>query len=47
MTEIKSALDIIMEKTKNPSMTEEERKAFQRKEWEGKVSPYPASLPGL
>jgi uncharacterized protein YnzC (UPF0291/DUF896 family) len=37
MAEIKSTLDIIMEKTKNLTMTEEERETFQRKEWEGKV----------
>jgi hypothetical protein len=37
MAEIKSTIDIIMEKTKNLSLTEEERKTFHRKEWEGKV----------
>jgi hypothetical protein len=37
MAEIKSTLDIIMEKTKNLDMTEDEKKAFQRKEWEGKA----------
>jgi hypothetical protein len=37
MAEIKSTLDIIMEKTKALTMTEEEKKTFQRKDWEGKV----------
>jgi len=37
MAEIKSTLDIIMEKTKAMTMTEEERKTFQRKDWEDKV----------
>jgi hypothetical protein len=37
MGEIKSTLDIIMEKTKGLTMTEEERQAFQKKEVEGKV----------
>jgi ASC-1-like (ASCH) protein len=37
MAEIKSTLDIIMERTKNLTMTEQERKTFQRKEWEGKA----------
>ena len=37
MAEIKSTLDIIMERTKNLTMTEKERKAYQRKEWEGKA----------
>ncbi|MEN6319034.1 MAG: hypothetical protein ABFD82_09815 [Syntrophaceae bacterium] len=37
MAEIKSTLDIIMEKTKALTMTEEERETFQRKDWEGKV----------
>lgn len=38
MAEIKSTLDIIMERTKNLTMTEEDKKALQRKEWEGKVT---------
>ena len=37
MGEIKSTLDIIMEKTKNLTMTDEEKEAFQKKETEGKV----------
>jgi hypothetical protein len=37
MGEIKSTLDIIMEKTKGFTMTDEEKKAFKRKEVEGKV----------
>lgn len=37
MAEIKSTLDIIMEKTKNLTMTEEEKKFFQKAEMEGKV----------
>jgi hypothetical protein len=37
MAEIKSTLDIIMEKTKNLTMTKEERETFERKDWEGKV----------
>lgn len=37
MGEIKSTMDIIMEKTKNLTMTEEEKKAFKRQEMEGKV----------
>ena len=37
MGEIKSTMDIIMEKTKNLTMTEEEKKAFRRQEMEGKV----------
>jgi len=47
IAEINIALDIIMEKTKNPTMIEEERKAFQRKEWGGRLSPHPPSFPGL
>lgn len=38
MGEIKSTLDIIMEKTKGLTMTEEEKRKFKRKELEGKVS---------
>ncbi len=37
MAEMKSAIFIIMERS-NPTMTEEVRKAFQRKEWEGKAA---------
>jgi hypothetical protein len=37
MAEIKSTLDLIMERTKNLTMTVDEKKALQRKEWEGKV----------
>ncbi len=36
MGEIKSTLDIIMEKTKGLTMTEEEKGAFRKKEGEGK-----------
>ena len=37
MGEIKSTLDIIMEKTKGLTMTEEEKETFRKKETEGKV----------
>jgi hypothetical protein len=37
MGEIKSTLDIIMEKTKDLTLTEEEKRAFRKKEVEGKV----------
>ncbi len=37
MGEIKSTLEIIMEKTKGLTMTEEEKEAFRKKETEGKV----------
>jgi hypothetical protein len=37
MAEIKSTLDIIMERTKNLTMTDKEKAAFRRKEAEGKV----------
>lgn len=37
MAEIKSTIELIMERTKNLTMTEEEKNALQRKEWEGKV----------
>ena len=37
MGEIKSTLDIIMEKTKGLTMSEEEKEAFRKKETEGKV----------
>jgi hypothetical protein len=37
MGEIKSTMDIIMEKTKGLTMTEEEKKAFKRQEMEGKI----------
>ncbi len=37
MAEIKSTLDLIMEKTRDMSLTEEEKKAIQYREMEGKV----------
>ncbi len=37
MAEIKSTLDIIMEKAKKFSATEEEKKSFKRQELEGKI----------
>jgi hypothetical protein len=37
MAEIKSTLDIIMERTKNLTMSDEEKVSFRRKESEGKV----------
>jgi hypothetical protein len=37
MTEIKSTLDIIMEKAKKFSATEEEKQGFKRQELEGKI----------
>ena len=37
MAEIKSTLDIIMEKAKKFSVTEEEKKGFKRQELEGKI----------
>ena len=37
MGEIKSTLDLIMEKTKGLTMSEEERRAFKEQEMEGKV----------
>ncbi len=37
MGEIKSTLEIIMEKTKGLTLTEHEKKAFKKKETEGKV----------
>ena len=37
MAEIKSTLDIIMEKTKGLTMSEEEKEAFRKKEIDGKV----------
>jgi hypothetical protein len=37
MAEIKSTLDIIMERTKNLTMTDEEKATFRRKEMAGKV----------
>ncbi|MGD2125044.1 MAG: hypothetical protein PVG99_03120 [Desulfobacteraceae bacterium] len=37
MGEIKSTLDIIMEKTKNLTVTEEEKRAFKQQEMEGMV----------
>ena len=37
MAEIRSTLDLIMERTKNLTVTEEEKKAFRRKELAGKI----------
>lgn len=37
MAEIKSTLDIIMEKAKKISVTDEEKKAFKRRELEGRI----------
>jgi uncharacterized membrane protein YgaE (UPF0421/DUF939 family) len=37
MAEIKSTLDLIMEKTKNLTMSDEEKRAFKKKELAGKV----------
>jgi hypothetical protein len=37
MAEIKSTMDIIMEKAKKLSVTEEEKKGFRRQELEGKI----------
>ena len=37
MAEIKSTLDLIMEKTKGLTMSDEEKEAFQQKEMEGKL----------
>ena len=37
MAEIKSTLDIIMEKARDINVSEEEKKAFQRNEFEGKA----------
>jgi len=37
MTEIKSTLDIIMEKAKKLSVTEEEKRGFKRQELQGKI----------
>jgi hypothetical protein len=37
MAEIKSTLDIIMEKTKGMTMTEAERAQLRREEWAGKI----------
>ena len=37
MAEIKSTLDIIMEKAKKFSVTEEEKQGFKRQELEGKI----------
>jgi hypothetical protein len=37
MAEIKSTLDLIMEKTKNLTMTEEEKNTLKCKEWKGKI----------
>ena len=40
MAEIKSTLDLIMERTKNLTMTEDEKKAVQKKELEGRIKGY-------
>ena len=37
MAEIKSTLDLVLERTKNLTLTEEEKKSLQRKELEGKI----------
>jgi phosphoribosyl-ATP pyrophosphohydrolase len=37
MAEIKSTLDLVLERTKNLTMTEEEKASLQRKELEGKI----------
>jgi hypothetical protein len=37
MAKIKSTLDLVMERTKNISMTEDEKEALHRKEWVDKV----------
>ncbi len=37
MGEIRSTMDIIMEKAKGLTMTDEEKEAFRKKETEGKV----------
>jgi len=37
MAEIKSTLDLIMEKTRNLSMTPEEKEALRRKEWHSRI----------
>lgn len=37
MADIKSTIDIIMERTKNLTMTEEEKEAFHRKDWADKA----------
>ena len=37
MAEIKSTLDLVLERTKNLTMTEEEKTSVQRKELEGKI----------
>lgn len=37
MAEIKSTLDLVLERTKNLTMTKEEKSALQRKELEGKI----------
>lgn len=37
MTEIKSTLDIVLERTKNLTLTDQERASLQRKELEGRV----------
>jgi hypothetical protein len=37
MAEIKSTLDLIMERTRNLSMTPEEKEALRRKEWHSRI----------
>jgi hypothetical protein len=37
MAEIKSTLDLVLERTKNLTMTKEEKESLQRKELEGKI----------
>lgn len=37
MAEIRSTLDIIMEKTRDMTVTPEDRQAFLRQEWEGRI----------
>lgn len=37
MAKIKSTLDLVMERTKNLTMTEEEREVLRRKEWKDKA----------
>jgi hypothetical protein len=37
MTEIKSTLDLVLERTKNLTMTQEEKQSLERKELEGRI----------
>ena len=37
MAEVKSTMDLIMEKTKHLTMSEEEKEGFRRKELSGKI----------